>query len=55
MNKTGYLFTLDDDLIYPPDYIEKLIEKIEKYERNVFICVHGNIIDRIQFFHIIKI
>ncbi|MDX7997734.1 glycosyltransferase family 2 protein [Xenorhabdus sp. Reich] len=45
-NKKGYLFTLDDDLIYPPDYIKKLIYKVEKYKRKSFICVHGNIIDK---------
>ncbi|NHB95883.1 hypothetical protein [Photorhabdus stackebrandtii] len=44
-NKSGYLFTLDDDLIYPPNYVEKLVLKIEKYKRQQFICVHGNIID----------
>ncbi|WP_445496946.1 hypothetical protein [Photorhabdus sp. SF281] len=45
-NKSGYLFTLDDDLIYPSNYIKKLVLKIEKYKRQQFICVHGNIIDR---------
>ncbi|OKP04809.1 glycosyltransferase [Xenorhabdus eapokensis] len=54
MNKTGYLFTLDDDLIYPPDYMKKLIGKIEKYERNAFICVHGNIIDKNSIFSYYK-
>ncbi|MDC9620558.1 hypothetical protein PSI22_02650 [Xenorhabdus sp. XENO-7] len=45
-DKIGYLFTLDDDLIYPKDYIKKLVSKIDMYNRKNFICVHGNIIDR---------
>lgn len=40
----GYYFMLDDDLIYPPDYIEKMIEKIEQYERRAVITLHGRIL-----------
>jgi len=40
----GYLFTIDDDLLYPNNYIESMINNIEKYCRTVFICVHGNIL-----------
>lgn len=29
----GYIFTIDDDLIYPPDYISTMIKKIDHYER----------------------
>lgn len=28
----GYLFTCDDDLIYPPDYVEYMIKGVEKYK-----------------------
>jgi len=34
-----YYFTLDDDLIYPPDYVSKTIESIEKY--GCIIAHHG--------------
>jgi len=34
-----YFFTCDDDLIYPPDYVSKTIEAIEKY--GCIITHHG--------------
>ncbi len=40
----GYLFYLDDDIIYPEDYIEKSIAKIEQYERRAIITLHGRIL-----------
>ena len=27
----GYILTCDDDLIYPPDYVDKMIEGVKKY------------------------
>jgi hypothetical protein len=39
----GYLFFLDDDLIYPDDYTQKCIAKIEQYERKAIITLHGRI------------
>ena len=34
----GYIFTVDDDIVYPVDYVEKSIAKIEEYNREcVFI------------------
>lgn len=35
----GYYFSCDDDLIYPPDYIEYLKSKIDKY--NCIVSCHG--------------
>jgi hypothetical protein len=43
-NATGYVLTIDDDLIYPDDYVEKIIAKIDQYERQAFICVHANVL-----------
>jgi len=40
----GYCFALDDDIIYPPDYVKTMIEKIEAYKRKAIVCVHGSII-----------
>jgi hypothetical protein len=37
----GYIFTCDDDLIYPPDYVETMIKKIEQYGRKAVITCHG--------------
>lgn len=37
----SYYFILDDDLSYPQNYFDKLIEKIEKYKRRAVITVHG--------------
>lgn len=38
---SGYFFTCDDDLIYPPDYVQYMISKIEQYERKAVITLHG--------------
>lgn len=39
--KQCYYFTIDDDIIYPPDYVERLILSIEKYSRQVVVGLHG--------------
>lgn len=36
-----YYFTVDDDIIYPHDYVAKMIEHIEKYKRQAVVGVHG--------------
>lgn len=40
-NSNGYFFTIDDDLIYPNDYAEYMISKIEEYNRKSIITIHG--------------
>lgn len=37
----GYVFICDDDLYYPPDYVEYMISKIEQYNRKYVISLHG--------------
>lgn len=37
----GYYFTIDDDLIYPENYSEYMINKIEEYNRKSIITLHG--------------
>lgn len=37
----GYIFTVDDDFIYPSDYVEKMIEAIEAYNRKAIMSLHG--------------
>jgi hypothetical protein len=39
----GYIFTCDDDIFYPPDYVQKSIEAIEKYGRKYVISYHGRV------------
>ena len=41
----GYIFTVDDDLIYPPDYVSTMINKIEQYNRKCCVGVHGVILN----------
>lgn len=41
----GYIFTVDDDLLYPPDYVSTMINKIEHYNRKCCIGVHGVILN----------
>lgn len=36
-----YYFTADDDIIYPPDYVSRMVQRIETYERQAVIGVHG--------------
>lgn len=44
-NNDSYYFTIDDDIIYPKDYSEKLINVIKTNNNNVVCCVHGSDID----------
>lgn len=37
----AYCFTCDDDLIYPADYVERMIEGIERYNRETVVSFHG--------------
>jgi hypothetical protein len=39
----GYHFTCDDDLIYPDDYVERMVATIEKYGRRACVGVLGTI------------
>lgn len=39
----GYIFTVDDDIIYPSDYVERSIAKIEEYERKCVLSWHGRL------------
>jgi hypothetical protein len=37
----AYFLSCDDDLIYPPDYVSKMLQRIEHYGRKDVLCVHG--------------
>lgn len=38
----GYVFSIDDDIYYPPDYVSTMIRKIEQYKRKAVVTVHGS-------------
>lgn len=38
---SGYCLTVDDDIHYPPDYIEQVVTRIEHYRRRAVVCLHG--------------
>jgi len=37
----GYHFTVDDDIIYPANYVQHTIELIEHYQRRAIVGYHG--------------
>jgi hypothetical protein len=37
----GYHIVIDDDILYPDDYVAQCIKKIEQYKRKVVIGFHG--------------
>lgn len=39
--KGGYNLTCDDDIIYPGDYVRRIIHGIEKYKRKAIVSFHG--------------
>lgn len=41
MNSDGYFFTIDDDLIYPENYTEYMIDKVNQYKRKSIITLHA--------------
>lgn len=40
----GYHLVCDDDLIYPNDYADKMIEAVERFNRKALISFYGSII-----------
>lgn len=41
LTKQGWLFTVDDDIIYPPNYFESMLEASERYP-GCAMSVHGS-------------
>ena len=41
----GYIFTCDDDLLYPEDYVETMINKLRQYDNEVILTNHGRIMN----------
>ena len=42
----GYWISVDDDILYPPDYIERLVEALERDEYHHVVGVHGTLLAR---------
>ncbi len=40
-NTEGYYISIDDDILYPRDYVSTLIRKIEFYKREAIVSFHG--------------
>ncbi len=43
----GYHFTIDDDIIYPSNYVNTLIAAIEKHDRKCVVSCHGRIFNKL--------
>lgn len=48
-NMKGFHFTIDDDIIYPSDYIKQLKKKLSQYQFNAVVGVHGVLIKKNSF------
>jgi hypothetical protein len=39
--KEGVYLSVDDDILYPPNYAQRMAEKLSRYKGKVLVCVHG--------------
>lgn len=37
----GYRLICDDDIVFPPDYIDRMIRKLRQYDNSVILGLHG--------------
>lgn len=44
LTQAAYVFTVDDDIVYPPDYVATLIRKVDSYQRKAIVGLHGVLI-----------
>lgn len=50
--KRGYVFLIDDDIIYPKNYVKTMVETLKKYQHRFAACVHGSIFsDQLQWYY----
>ena len=40
----GRIFTLDDDMLFPQNYVARMSEAMAKFDDKVAVCVHGSIL-----------
>lgn len=41
----GYYFSVDDDILYPIDYVAKMRALLQLHSNNIIACVHGSTFD----------
>jgi len=41
----GYIFSCDDDLLYPRDYVRVMINKLQEHDNQVILTNHGRIMN----------
>lgn len=41
-SEADYFFTMDDDILYPPDYVMKMTGEVDKHGGYSVMCVHGS-------------
>ena len=41
--RDGIIFTLDDDFIYPDNYVERFLEIMSNFNYSACLCVHGSL------------
>jgi FkbM family methyltransferase len=47
----GYCLTVDDDIVYPADYVARLVAKVKQYGHQAIVGFHGTILpERIERF-----
>ena len=47
-----YYFSCDDDLIYPPDYCEKMISKLKEYDNQIIVTCMGRVVhDKVKSYY----
>lgn len=39
----GIILTVDDDFVYPPDYVGRLVEVLRRHHGHAVVCVHGSV------------
>ncbi len=44
LNENEYYFTIDDDLIYPPTYVEDMLKKLNTYDDDIVLSLHGKVL-----------
>lgn len=48
----AYVFTVDDDIIYPPDYVVRLRSLLDALQRRCCVAVHASILpDRVRWYY----
>ena len=40
----GYFLTVDDDICYPPDYVERMVSYVDSQNRQTIVGVHGAVL-----------